>query len=436
MLGNMSSEARDESALAKPARLVSLDAYRGFVMLAMVSAGLGFRQVAEEFPESRFWEFLGYQFSHVKWVGCTFWDLILPSFTLMVGVSMAFSYARRKAEGHSYGKMFLHALWRSLVLILLGILLASNRRTQTNFDFLGVLQRIGLGYPFLFLFWGRRWWIQTAGIVGILLGYWLLFALYPLPGPDFDYASVGVTADWENFNGLAAHWNKNTNPGHAYDVWLLNLFPRDNPFEYQPQGYSSLNFVSAIAIMIFGLMAGELLRNQHKSPSEKLRRLVLAGVACLTLAVILDHTIWPNWFVTAIGSTPGQWSQATGNPWDTPFLDPTWTVCPIIKRICTPTWVIFSTGWTLLILAGFYWVIDIKGRKRWAFPLAIVGMNSIAVYVISSLMRPWIVQTLKTHISPSLFDGTYGPIVAQVSVLIVLWLLCLWMYRQKIFIRI
>jgi heparan-alpha-glucosaminide N-acetyltransferase len=119
-----------------------------------------------------------------------------------------------------------------------------------------------------------------------------------------------------------------------------------------------------------------------------------------------------------------------------PFFDRTWTLCPIVKRIWTPTWAIFSTGWTFLMLAFFYVAIDILGFRWWAFPLVVVGMNSIAIYCMSQLMKPWIRQSLELHFGQHIFDGIYGPIISATAVLFVLWLICYWLYRQKIFIRI
>src|SRR5437870_2477286 len=116
-------------------RLVSLDAYRGFVMLLMASGGLGIATVAAHFSQSRVWSFLGHQFRHVEWRGCSLWDLIQPSFMFMVGVALPFSLASRRARGQSLMRMALHTLWRSLVLIALGIFLRSIGRSQTNFTF-------------------------------------------------------------------------------------------------------------------------------------------------------------------------------------------------------------------------------------------------------------------------------------------------------------
>src|SRR5688500_8634199 len=197
---------------AKPVRLVSVDAYRGFVMLAMVSRGFGFPQIAKHYPRSRFWQELAYQFDHVPWTGCSFWDLIQPSFMFLVGTSLAFSFAARRARGQSYATMAGHAAIRSLALILLGIFLRSNGAEQTNYTFVDVTTQIGLGYFFLFLLAGRPRWVQWLAAAAVLIGYWLLFVLYPAPSPGFDWPAVGVPADWpEHFRGLARHFEKNAN---------------------------------------------------------------------------------------------------------------------------------------------------------------------------------------------------------------------------------
>ena len=130
-------------------------------------------------------------------------------------------------------------------------------------------------------------------------------------------------------------------------------------------------------------------------------------------------------------------------------LWPTWSVCPTVKRIWTPTWALFSTGWTLWLLAGFYLVMDVWGWQWWAFPLKVVGMNSIAMYVMAQLMPSWVKQTLQTHLgTASAVTGqdiwgnyfgagtVYAPLFTSAAVLAMLWLICLWMYRQKIFVRI
>jgi predicted acyltransferase len=165
-----------------------------------------------------------------------------------------------------------------------------------------------------------------------------------------------------------------------------------------------------MATMIFGLMAGELLRADGW-PTVKLKKLLIGAGACLLFGVLVDPSILPGVHVG-------------------------FTLCPIVKRIWTPSWAVFSTGWTLALLAGFYWLIDIKGYKRWAQPLVVVGMNSIAIYMMGQLMKGWVRQQLETHLGRGLFAGTYGPIWSATLVLLVLWLICFWMYRRKIFLKI
>ncbi len=132
-------------------RLLSLDAFRGAIMLLMASSGLGIPQVAKKFPDSALWKFFGYQCEHSEWVGCSLWDLIQPAFMFMVGVALPWSIANRQGRGQTFGVLFGHALWRALLLVLLAVFLTSAWSKQTEWIFTNVLAQIGLGYPFLFL---------------------------------------------------------------------------------------------------------------------------------------------------------------------------------------------------------------------------------------------------------------------------------------------
>jgi len=403
----------DLTVSSNQGRLTSLDAYRGFVMLAMASDGLGLPQVAQAFPDSSVWQFLAYQLEHVEWVGCAAWDLIQPSFMFMVGVSMPYSCSSREAKGQSYGQMLAHVLYRSFLLTALGIFLRSNHASQTYFTFEDVLTQIGLGYTFLFFLWGRKPSVQFLSALLVLAGTWLAFVLYPLPPQGFDYHSVGVPSDWPHLTGIAAHFDKNTNVAAAFDQWFLNLFPRKEPFVYNGGGYLTLSFVPSLATMIFGLMAGGLLRSA-RPPGEKFRILIAAG---------------------ALGLAVGQGLDWLG-------------ICPVVKRIWTPAWAIFSTGWTCLLLGSFFGIMDRGGFRRWSFPLLVVGMNSIAMYCLAHLIGGWVGRSLKVHLDWvasklglgdqvfQIFGKTYEPLVEKASVLFLLWLICLWMYRRKIFLRI
>ena len=388
--------------LEKPARLTSLDAYRGFIMLAMASAGFELWKVARSFPGNPVWDFLAYHTDHVPWVGCGFWDLIQPSFMFMAGVAIPYSYASRKNKGESDGKILFHVAIRSLVLVFLGIFLSSNGSQSPGHLLVNVLTQIGLGYFFVYLLRGAGVRVQLASTAVVLAGYWLWFALFPLPPADLDYQSVGLPEAGGYLSGFFAHWEMNTNAAAHFDRWLLNLLPAyaGKPFEYNPGGYQTLNFIPSMATMLFGLMAGELLRGP-KDGQAKLGWLLTAGAVCILV---------------------GQLAA--------------WTICPIVKRIWTPSWAVYSAGWAFWMLAVFYAVCDLQGWKRWAFPLTVVGMNSIAIYCMSQLLRPAIRGTFRNLFGTWWFSGTYGPIVQCAVILAALWLACYWLYRRGIFVRI
>ncbi len=386
-------------------RLASVDAYRGLVMVLMLAEVLEFCHVAEQLPNSPLWRFLCSQQSHVEWVGCSIHDLIQPSFSFLVGVALPFSIASRMAKGQSTLAMGCHALWRSIVLIGLGIFLRSMGRSRTNFTFEDTLTQIGLGYSFLFLLAFRPRYQQWLAF-GLILGlYWLAFVLYPLPAPDFSYRDVGVPADWGHLaDGFASHWNKNSNLAWDFDTWFLNLFPRESPFQFNGGGYATLSFIPTLATMLLGLLAGETLRRPDES-WRQLRWLVTVG--CL---VILG-----GWLLHRLG------------------------LCPLVKRIWTPSFALYSGGWCCWILAWFYAVLDVGGHRRWAFPLIVVGMNSIAVYVMSWTLKSFISEQLVTHLGTTpfrMFGTAYEPLVLGLATLFVIWLIAYWMYRRRIFLRI
>src|SRR5665213_4407394 len=134
-----------------PPRNVAVDAYRGLVMLLMMAEVLRFPQVALSYPGNIFWRVLSFNQSHVEWIGMSLHDTIQPSFTFLVGVALPYSIASRVRQGQSFRKQLLHAVWRSFVLVALGIFLRSLDSPQTNFTFEDTLTQIGLGYTFAFM---------------------------------------------------------------------------------------------------------------------------------------------------------------------------------------------------------------------------------------------------------------------------------------------
>ncbi|HEV2493289.1 MAG TPA: DUF5009 domain-containing protein [Terriglobia bacterium] len=404
----LASPAKPESLRApQPApRNLAVDVYRGLVMLLMMAEVLEFARVSEAFPASVFWKVLAWNQTHSQWFGCSLHDTIQPGFSFLVGVALPYSIASRIAKGGTFWKLFAHALWRSLVLVLLGVFLRSMDHSRTYFTFEDTLSQIGFGYPFLFLLGFRppKWAWAALGVV--LTGYWLAWALYPLPAANFDWPSVGVSAAWNaqhNFTGFAAHWNKNYNLGNAFDQWFLNLLPREQPFVYNAGGYLTLSFIPTLGTMILGLIGGRWLR--ASSPAIPMKKLLMAGVAGIALGLLLHYT----------------------------------HVCPVVKRIWTPSWTLFSGGICFLFLAGFSWVIDVRRYRRWTFPLVVIGMNSIAAYCIAHFLESFIIGTFRIHLGPNFFQflgAGLQPLMTGIAVLSCYRLVLYWMYGKKLFLKI
>jgi predicted acyltransferase len=242
-------------------RNLAVDAYRGLVMLLMMGEVLQFTKVYGYYNHSLFWRILSFNQSHTEWSGCSVHDMIQPSFSFLVGVALPYSIRSRQRKGAGFPKMLAHTIWRSFLLIALGIFLRSINHTQTYYTFEDTLTQIGLGYTFLFLLAFRPTRDQWIAFGAILFGYWLAWALYPLPGPNFNYAAVGVPPDWHHlYTGFRAHWNKNSNLGQAFDLWFLNLFPRAHTFVFNEGGYLTLSFIPTLGTMILGLFAGQCRR--------------------------------------------------------------------------------------------------------------------------------------------------------------------------------
>lgn len=408
-----STPAIHEAALVGPVagRNVAIDVYRGFVMLLMMAEVLQLSRVAAAYPASLFWKVLAFNQTHVEWFGCSLHDTIQPGFSFLVGVALPYSIASRLAKGATFPQLFGHTLWRSLLLVALGIFLRSMHHSMTYFTFEDTLSQIGLGYPLLFVLGfysskarSAKWLWDALGF--ILFGYWLLWALYPAAPPNFDWPSVGVSSAWNaqhNFTGFAAHWNKNYNFGNRFDQWFLNLFPREHPFVYNSGGYLTLSFIPTLGTMILGLIAGRWLRKP--SPHIPMKKMLIAGVSGIALGLALHYA----------------------------------HICPIVKRIWTPSWTIFSGGICFLFLATFTWGIDIKGLKKWAFPLVVVGMNSIAAYCIAHLMEGFLDGTFRIHLGQSFFQfagSGLEPFFRGAAILLCYWLVLFWMYRRKLFLKI
>ena len=391
-------------------RNLAVDTYRGLVMLLMAAEVLRFAPIARAFPTNPVWQVLGFNQSHVPWVGMSLHDTIQPAFTLLVGIALPYSLRSRQRRSQSFRHMFAHTVLRSFILIALGILLRSLPGTTPNFTFEDTLTQIGLGYTFVFLlaFARPRW--QWIALVSILFAYWLAWALYPAPGPTFDYAAVGVPPDWHAhlFTGFAAHWNKNSNLGQAFDLWFLNLFPRPHRFLFNAGGYLTLSFIPTLGTQIIGLIAGRWLLNS--APAVPIRRLSLTAASLIAAGLALHFT----------------------------------GICPIVKRIWTPSWTLFSGGVCLLFLIAISWLVDLRGHRRLAFPFIVLGVNSLAAYLLSWIADQLDEAVYQHHLwpsalnlfSPALFAPVLTPLYVGSITLLIYWLILYAMYKNKIFLRI
>jgi predicted acyltransferase len=345
--------------------------------------------------------------------------MIQPSFTFLVGTSMAFSLVARSDKGQSFARMLIHAIGRSLILVFLGIFLRSLGKPSTNFTFDDTLTQIGLGYWILFLLSNLSWRGISISLAIVLIGYWAAFVLYPAPSADFAYSTVGVPNEWPEHwkEGIAVHFNKNSNLAWAFDTWWMNLFSPEKRFEFSGGGYCTLSFIPTLGTMILGLIAGRLLQ-QPSEWSRKFWSLVLAGAACLAIAYAVHWT----------------------------------DVCPIVKRIWTPSWTLWSGGLCFFWLASLSLICDRLGWVSWGFPWIVIGANSIVAYVMSWTIEASTIAAIKRHFgswvqmgvewATSMFGAeqssqekllslTYGALT-----LCVFWLILLWLYRRKIFVKI
>ena len=217
---------------------------------------------------------------------------------------------------------------------------------------------------------------QWIAFGAILFAYWLAWALYPAHEPGF-------------FSGFLAHWNKGDNFGNAFDQWFLNLFPRTAPYVENSGGYLTLSFIPTLGTMLLGLAAGRWLR--ESAPAIPMRRLLAAG---------------------AIGIAAGLLLHFAG-------------ICPIVKRIWTPAWTLFSGGLCFFFLAGFCWLIEVKHYRRWAFPLVVIGMNSIAAYLMAHLWERFLLDSFRIHLGAHAFAFAGAPVepfVRGLAVLTLYWL--------------
>ncbi len=356
-------------------RLLSLDFFRGLTMFLLIAE---FTLLFEHFvdPAAPSWlHHFGEQFHHVEWIGLSFWDLIQPFFMFIVGVAMPFSLGKRQKRGESESSIRNHVFRRSFLMLFLGWWLYCMGAGEIVFKFQNVLAQLAVTYLLAYMVMNKSFKTQ------------LIFSVALIIGSDLIYRFFGV----EGFNAPFT-------PNENFGTWL------DLQYGGADMGghWVSFNAIPTAAHTIWGLMAGQLLLSQ-KSANEKLKMLLIAG---------------------AIGLVAGY------------ALSP---VIPIIKRICTSSFILVSGGWTFLALAFSYWLIDIKKWTSAVWIFAIVGMNPLFIYLFAHIGGADLMKTVVSPFTTSML-GWMGEwpmkTIACLITLYILWYLCYWLYKRKIFIRI
>jgi len=352
-------------------RLASLDAFRGFTMFWLMG-GRGFL-VALAALGAPITNFISYQLTHSAWEGVRYYDVIWPSFMLMVGASIPFSFARR-SQTQSRAQIMRRVVCRGLVLFLLGSLRESIHAGVPRWiELSSALQPIAVAYVVASLLAGRSVRLQVSLGVAILAGYALLLALVPAAGIP------------------AGNYEPNRNVVTAVDQMVIG--------RAHPEGWgTALSTLPTISTTILGLLFGQWLMSGHP-PRVIARRMGIAALGCLAAGWALSPVV------------------------------------PVIMKLWTTSYGLISAGWAALLFLVFYWLVDIRGMRRWATPLVVIGTNAIAAYLGPTIVPVSRIAGIFTKpVVPAL--GAWGPLFAAGVVLLVNWSVLYWMYRRKIFLKV
>ncbi len=359
-------------------RVLSIDALRGFDMFwIMGGSGVARALFEDDKPDSWASRFAA-QFEHVAWEGFRFYDLTFPLFIFLVGCVLPYSLSKSAASPKQvYGRI----VRRGVLLVLLGFLVNGALQFDfANMRYAHVLQRIGIAYVFAsILYLHCSWRGQVAVVAGILLGYWALLAWVPAPG--------GVAGDYTIEGNLAGYLDRTYMPGITLEKYYGF---GDN------EGF--LSTIPAIATALLGLLAGTWLKSAA-TPWRKVLGLAIAGFICLCV----------------------------GHLWGSSF--------PVIKNLWTSSFVLVAGGWSLLLLAMFYTIVDVLGFHRLAFFWVVIGMNAITIYVGQRFVNFYEISEFFFGGFANLAGESSG-LVLLLGILAVKWVLLFFMYRNRIFLRV
>jgi predicted acyltransferase len=331
---------------------------------------------------------------HASWNGWTLADLVFPLFIFIVGASIPFAFMSKLDQGMSRRKLLTRVVRRTIILFILGLFINGFPIFDlATFRVMGVLQRIALCYLFaslVFLFLKPKWRICLT--IAIPVAYWMLMTLIPVPG----YGSGVLT---ENGN-LAGYVDRLLLNGHLYaKMW-------------DPEGL--LSTLPAVATALIGVLAGQHLKSNAK-PQTKTVNLLFFGSISLAIG-----SLWDFWF-------------------------------PINKNLWTSSYVAFTAGMALILLATCFFIIDAKGYIAWTKPFTMLGLNSIFIYVLSEIVNLTLIYTnipiaentslsLKSLIYERLFaswaGSLHGSFIYALAYLAFCWTIAAILYRKRIFVKV
>jgi predicted acyltransferase len=330
---------------------------------------------------SPFWFAFAEQLEHPYWNGFTAYDLIFPLFMFVAGVSVPYSIGRALEKGKSKSQIMLRVLTRGLVLIVLGMVYNNGIEITPleNFRFPSVLGKIGASYIFaniIYLYAGKRARVYWYG--GLLIGYWLLLKFASAPGfPAGDLTEPGNFMSYFDRTVLPGKLSRNIHD----TVGLLNL-------------------ITGTCTILAGIITGVYLKNSSDFPAKKVLWFLISAVGCIGLALI----------------------------WNLDF--------PINKNLWSSSFVLLTTGLSLLLLAIFYFIIDVQGYKKWTLFFRVIGMNSILIYLSWRFINwdytakgffTWLLQAV---------GKPYDGVVLAACAIFIEWLFLYFLYRKKVFLKV
>ncbi|MFC1784680.1 acyltransferase family protein [Candidatus Neomarinimicrobiota bacterium] len=357
-------------------RLLSLDFFRGFTMFLLIAEWtVLFDAMVRPELEGSLIYLIGEQLHHHPWNGFRFWDLIQPFFMVIVGVAIPYSVKNRTLRGDNYVDIRIHAIKRSLILFVLGWALYCIGPGQIKFNFQNVLAQLGVTYIIAFLLMKRTWKTQFIISICILIVVEIIYRAFPIAGFDQPFT-----------------------PGHNFGAWFDMLIAG----ELSGGHWVSFNAFPTTAHTMWGVIIGQFLMSD-KSKIKKFKTLIIVGLVGIVAGLILGN------------------------------------ITPIIKRISTSSFVIYSGGWTVFALAISYWVIDIMKIHKWTRFLIILGMNPLFIYIFAHVGGADLIHSIVNPFSTALFcwmGVVTSDIITGFIVWFCLWYITYWMYKRKIFIRI